>query len=78
MAFSGDAAHAVCRAVEYAAMQKGHCLMRKPGSLTVLAGFVAALAMPALAQTTTTLTGPQDCKANGTWDTATRTCKPKG
>ena len=52
--------------------------MRKLASVTVLAGMLTSLAMPALAQTTTTPTGPQDCKSTEMWDTATRTCKPKG
>ena len=53
--------------------------MRKLASMTVLAGMLTAFALPVLAQTTTAPpTGPQDCKATEMWDTATRTCKPKG
>lgn len=53
--------------------------MRKIASVSVLASVLASLAMPVLAQTTTTTPqGPQDCKATEMWDTATRTCKPKG
>lgn len=52
--------------------------MRKIASVTALGGILASLALPVLAQTTTTPTGPQDCKATEMWDTATRTCKPKG
>ena len=50
--------------------------MRKFASATILAGVLAALAMPAIAQTTTTPMGPQDCKATEKWDAATKTCKP--
>jgi hypothetical protein len=56
--------------------QHGDSHMRKLASVTVLAGMLASLAMPALAQTTTTPTGPQDCKSTEMWDTATRICKP--
>jgi hypothetical protein len=48
--------------------------MRKLASATILAGVLAALAMPAVAQTTPM--GPQDCKATEKWDAATKTCKP--
>lgn len=51
--------------------------MRKVASVAVLGSLFASLALPVLAQTTTTPTGPQDCKATEMWDTATRTCKPK-
>ena len=54
--------------------------MRKLASATILAGVLAALAMPVLAQTTTTPTGtptgPQDCKATEKWDAESKTCKP--
>lgn len=51
--------------------------MRKLASVTVLAGFIASLALPALAQTTTPM-GPQDCKTTEKWDAATKSCKPSG
>jgi len=41
----------------------------------VLGALLVALALPALAQTTTT--GPASCKANEMWDEATKTCKAR-
>jgi hypothetical protein len=45
--------------------------MRK---LVTTAVLLAGLSVSALAQMAPT--GPADCKANETWDQATRTCKP--
>jgi hypothetical protein len=51
--------------------------MRKLVSAAVLGGFVAVMALPALAQQAPAPKGPADCKANEVWDQATRTCKPR-
>ena len=49
--------------------------MRKLVSAAVLGGFLTAVAGSAFAQAPAPK-GPQDCKANETWDAASRTCKP--
>jgi|GEM_PF-2940222 len=50
--------------------------MRRLVSAAVLGGVLTVFALPALAQAPAPK-GPADCKANETWDQATRTCKPK-